>query len=136
MAKVVLLSGDNPQIPEGEGELVVRAYIAAVPGWKQPLVAYLDELITRSVADVRKAVRWNQPFYAAPNDPGWFAALRCYTSYVQIQFFRGSSLDPPPVREYKHPEVRYFDIHEDDEIDEAGLIRWFQQASRLPGDVL
>ena len=77
--------------------------------------------------------QWNQPFYGFEGE-GWFAAFRCFTKYVQLQFFRGTSLDPVPPKSSKHPEVRYFDIHEDDELDERQLTSWFEQASKLPGE--
>ena len=128
-----LLSGGNPQIPKGEGDEPVQAYIAAMPGWKRPLGERLDELIERTVPGVHKAVKWNQPFYGH-QDEGWFLAFRCYTKYVQVQFFRGTSLDPVPPKASKHDEVRYLDIHEDDDLDEARLAAWIEQASGLPGE--
>ena len=129
-----LLSGGNPQIPKGEGDGPVQDYIAAMPGWKRELGTYLDGLIARTVPGVRKAVKWNQPFYGADGGEGWFLAFRCYTKYVQVAFFRGASLDPPPPKGSKHPNVRYLDIHEDDDLDEGRLISWIEQASRLPGE--
>ncbi|MGK7224040.1 DUF1801 domain-containing protein [Kocuria flava] len=128
-----LLAGGNPQIPKGEGEAPVRAYIAAMPGWKRAVGQRLDELVTETVPGVHKAVKWNQPFYGH-EDEGWFLAFRCYTRYVQVQFFRGSSLDPVPPKASKHPEVRYLDLHEDDDLDEAQLRSWIEQAARLPGE--
>ena len=127
-----LLSGGNPQIPKGEGDGPVQAYIAAMPGWKRAVGERLDKLIERTVPGVHKAVKWNQPFYGHDGD-GWFAAFRCYTKYVQLQFFSGASLDPVPTKASKHEDVRYFDIHEDDELDESQLVSWFDQASKLPG---
>jgi hypothetical protein len=128
-----LLSGGNPQIPKGDGDEPVQAYIAAMPEWKSPLGARIDELIVRTVPDVRKAVKWNQPFYGADDD-GWFMAFRCYTKYVQLQFFRGTSLDPEPPKASSHPEVRYLDVYEDDELDEDLLVSWIEQASKLPSE--
>jgi hypothetical protein len=132
-SKPKLLSGGNPQIPKGEGDGPVQAYIAAMPGWKRPLGERLDELIVRTVPSVRKAVKWNQPFYGHEGE-GWFLSFRCYTAYVQLQFFRGTSLDPVPPKPSKHDEVRYFDLHEDDDLDERLLVSWIEQASRLPGE--
>jgi hypothetical protein len=128
-----LLSGGNPQIPKGEGDGPVQAYIAATPGWKRDLGKRLDELIVRTVPDVHKAVKWNQPFYGHEGE-GWFLAFRCYTRYVQLQFFRGTSLDPVPPKASAHAEVRYLDLHEDDDVDEAQLVSWIEQASALPGE--
>ncbi len=127
-----LLAGGNPQIPKGEGDAPVQAYIAAMPEWKRGLGEYLDQLIGRTVPGVHKAVKWNQPFYGL--DEGWFVSFRCYTKYVQLTFFRGTSLDPVPPKGSKHPEVRYFDIYEDDDLDETRLASWIKQASSLPGE--
>ena len=128
-----LLSGGNPQIPKGEGDGPVQDYIAAMPEWKRTVGERLDELIGESVPDVHKAVKWNQPFYGLEGE-GWFTAFRCYTKYVQIQFFRGTSLEPVPPKSSKHPEVRYLDIHEDDDLDEDQIRSWIEQASSLPGE--
>ena len=130
-----LLSGGNPQIPKGEGDGPVQDYIAAMPEWKRPLGERLDALVTKTVPKVHKAVKWNQPFYGHDGE-GWFLAFRCYTKYVQLQFFRGSSLDPVPPKASKHAEVRYLDIHEDDEVDDEQLAAWIEQASQLPGETM
>src|SRR5512147_2342058 len=68
---VKLLSGGNPQIAKGEGDAPVQAYIAAMPGWKRDLGKRLDALIVRTVPDVRKAMKWNTPFYGVEGQ-GWF----------------------------------------------------------------
>ncbi|MEH1124195.1 DUF1801 domain-containing protein [Micromonospora sp. CPCC 206061] len=131
-ARPKLLSGGNPQIPKAEGNGPVQDYIAAMPGWKRDVGQRLDDLIVRTVSDVRKAVKWNQPFYG--KDEGWFLSFRCYTNYVQLQFLRGTSLDPMPPKPSKHDEVRYLDIHENDELDEHQIRSWIKQASKLPGE--
>jgi hypothetical protein len=130
-----LLTGGNPQIPKGDGDGPVQDYIAAMPGWKSGLGRRLDDLIVRTVPDAHKAVKWNQPFYGF-EDEGWFLSFRCYTKYVQLSFFRGTSLEPVPPKGSKHPEVRYLDIYEDDELDEEQLESWIEQASDLPGEKL
>jgi hypothetical protein len=131
-AKPVLLSGGNPQIAKADGDAPVQAYIAAMPGWKREIGRHLDALITGSVPGVRKAVKWNSPFYGMA-DQGWFLSFHCFTRYVKVTFFRGASLHPVPPGESKQKDVRYLDIHEDDPIDEARLASWVKQASRLPG---
>lgn len=133
--KVVLLSGGNPQIAKGYGDEPVQAYIAAMPGWKRDLGARLDELVSKSVPNVKKAVKWNSPFYGTEIDR-WFLSFHCFTNYVKLTFFRGTSLKPVPPGTSKHPEVRYFDIHEDEELDEAQLVSWVKQAAKLPGEKL
>ncbi len=131
-AKPKLLSGGNPQIAKGDGEAPVRAYIAAMPGWKRGVGRRLDALIVRTVPGVRKAVKWNSPFYGLEGQ-GWILNFHCFTKYVKVAFFRGTSLSPLPPGESTHKEVRYFDIHEDDEPDEELVASWIRQASELPG---
>jgi hypothetical protein len=131
-AKPVLLAGGNPQIAKAEGDAPVQAYIAAMPGWKREVGRRLDVLITRTVRGVRKAVKWNSPFYGV-GDEGWFLSYHCFAKYVKVTFLRGTSLRPLPSGESKHKEVRYLDIHEDEPIDETQLVAWVKQASRLPG---
>jgi hypothetical protein len=134
-AKPTLLAGGNPQIAKAYGDAPVRAYIAAMPGWKRLVGRRLDALIVRSVPGVRKAVKWNSPFYGL-EDEGWFLSFHCYTKYIKVAFFRGTSLRPVPPGESRHKEVRYLDIREDDQLDEAQLRDWVKQASRLPGEPL
>ena len=130
-----LLSGGNPQIKKGYGDAPVQAYIAAMPGWKRDVGRRLDALIMRTVPGVAKAVKWNSPFYGVEDqDAGWFLAFHCFTRYVKVTFFRGTSLRPLPPGESKHKEVRYLDIREDEPLDEAQLAAWVRQASQLPGE--
>ncbi|MBT8199100.1 MAG: DUF1801 domain-containing protein [Acidimicrobiia bacterium] len=131
----VLLSGGNPQIPKGDGDESVEAYIAAMPGWKGDVGRRLDALIVRTAPDVSKAVRWNSPFYGIEGE-GWFLSFHCMTKYVKVAFFRGTSLQPAPPVESKQNEVRYFHVHENDQLDEAQFAAWVKQASELPGDPL
>lgn len=81
---------------------------------------------------VRKAVKWNSPFYGVEGK-GWFLSFHCFTRYVKVAFFRGASLRPPPPGESTHKDVRYLDIYEDDGVDEKRVGRWIRQASKLPG---
>ena len=128
-----LLAGGNPQIPKGDGDAPVAAYIAAMPGWKARVGRHIDAVVTDRVPGVRKAVRWNQPYYGAPDDDGWFLAFRCYTAYVQLQCFRGTELHPVPPKASRHEGVRYLDVREHEALDEALLRDWVEQAVRLPG---
>jgi hypothetical protein len=131
-AKPRLLSGGNPRIAKGDGNASVQAYVAALADWKRDVGRRLDALVSRNVRNVQKAVKWNSPFYGVAGR-GWFLSFHCSTRYVKVAFFRGSSLRPPPPGESKHAQVRYLDIQEDDEIDEAGLTRWIRQAAKLRG---
>ncbi|MGD9979545.1 MAG: DUF1801 domain-containing protein [Hyphomonadaceae bacterium] len=131
-AKAKLLSGGNPQIAKGYGEAPVRAYIAAMPDWKRDVGRRLDAIITGAVTGVKKAVKWNSPFYGV-EEGGWFLSFHVFARYVKVTFFRGASLKPPPEGMSKYPDVRYYDIHEG-ALDEAQFTAWVRQASNLPGE--
>ena len=130
--KPALLAGGNPQIAKADGDAPVQAYIAAMPGWKRDVGRRLDALIVSTVPNVRKAVRWNSPFYGMEGQ-GWFLDFHCFTNYVKVAFFRGTSLRPLPPGESRHKDVRYLDIREDDLIDQDLVASWIRQASELPG---
>jgi hypothetical protein len=128
--KPVLLRGGNPQIAKADGDAPVQAFIAAMPGWKREVGRRVDALITRTVPGVRKAVKWNSPFYGLEGR-GWFLAFHVYTRAVKVTFFKGTSLRPvPPGGTGK--EARWIDLHEDD-LDEKQLATWIRQAARRPG---
>jgi hypothetical protein len=134
-AKPALLSGGNPQVPKGDA--TVQAHIEAMPGWKRDVGRSLDALITRTVPDVRKAVKWNSPLYGAggvEKGESWFLGLHVFRHYVKIAFFRGASLRPVPPGESKNKETRYLHIYQDDDLDEAQLTAWVKQASLMPGE--
>ncbi|WP_105418811.1 DUF1801 domain-containing protein [Neorhizobium sp. T25_27] len=132
-AEPALLSGGNPQIAKGYGDAPVQAYIAAMPGWKSDVGRRLDALVTSTVPNVYKAVKWNSPLYGIEGD-GWFLSVHCFTNYIKLAFFRGTSLNPVPPGTSKTPQTRYFHIHEGDEFDEKQLADWVKQASQLPGE--
>ncbi|MER9328796.1 DUF1801 domain-containing protein [Mesorhizobium sp. M0488] len=129
----MLLSGGNPQVAKGYGDAPVQAYIAAMPGWKREVGQRLDALIERAVPGVRKAVKWNSPFYGVEGE-GWFLSFHCFTKYIKVAFFRGQSLDPVPPGESRSKDTLYLNIHEGEPLDEAQFSAWVKQASQLPGE--
>ncbi|MEZ6194787.1 MAG: DUF1801 domain-containing protein [Planctomycetota bacterium] len=134
-AKPRLLSGGNPQIPKADGDAPVRDYLAAMPGWKRDVGERLDALVTKTVPGLRKAVRWNSPFYGVERR-GWFLSYHCFTHYVKITFLNGAALRPLPPLAAKQEGVRYLHLHEGDEIDEEDFCGWIRQAASQPGQDL
>ncbi len=128
--KVVLLSGGNPQIAMGDGDEPVQQYIAAMPEWKRDIGERLDALIVKTVPKVKKAVKWNSPFYGL--DQGWFISFHVFAKYVKVTFFAGTKLKPLPPGPSKDPNTRYVDIYEGT-FDEAAMAKWIKQAAALPG---
>ena len=129
---VVLLSGGNPQIAKADGDEPVQAYIAAMPEWKGDIGRQIDSLIERTVPDVRKAVRWNSPFYGVEGQ-GWFLSYHVFARYVKVTFLNGSSLDPLPPIESKDKDTRYYHIFEAGIVDEELVESWVRQAAEIPG---
>lgn len=129
---VILLSGGNPQIPKGDGDAPVQAYIAAMPGWKRAIGERLDALIEKHVPKLQKAVKWNSPFYGVDGQ-GWFLSAHVFTHFVRLTFFFGQSLKPIPPGPSKDPNARYLDIRESGIEDEKQVVNWIKQAAALPG---
>ncbi len=127
----VLLSGGNPQIPKGDGDAPVQAYIAAIPRWKSDLARRLDEIIVLNAPDVRKAMRWNSPFYGVERQ-GWFVSYHVFSRYVKVTFLNGASLQPAPPGSGKDEDSRWIDIHEG-ELDEEQMSEWVRQSAAMPG---
>lgn len=128
----MLLSGGNPQIAKGDGDAPVRAYLAAMPGWKRAAGRRLDALIERALPGVAKAVKWNSPLYGVAGQ-GWFLGIHCFAKYIKVAFFRGGSLDPLPPVASKDPMTRYFHLHEGEALDEELFAGWVRQAAAQPG---
>ena len=130
--KPVLLSGGNPQIPMGDGDAPVQAYIDALPGWKSDAMRGLDALIVATLPGVRKAVKWNSPLYGMEG-MGWFLGVHAYARYLKLNFFYGQQLAPPPPVGSKDPNARCLHIEEDGVADIAQLADWLRQAAAIPG---
>ena len=131
----ILLAGGNPQIPKGDGDGPVQAYLAAMPGWKGDVGRLLDSIIVAAVPDVQKAVRWNSPFYGVDGN-GWFVSFHCFTGYVKVTFLAGDSLSPPPPVDAKQRGVRYLHVSEEEPLDRAQFADWMVQAGAMPGRAL
>ena len=132
---VKLLSGGNPQIPKGDGDAVVQSYIAAMPDWKHEIGRQLDALIERTVPGVRKAVRWNTPFYGVEGQ-GWFLGFHCLSRYIKVTWLNGARLRPLPPIDARDPNARYVHLEEGEPLDETQLSAWIEQAASLPGEAL
>ena len=129
--QVVLLSGGNPQIAKGDGDAPVQAYIAAMPEWKSEVGRRLDDLIVRNAPNVRKAVRWNSPWYGVEGR-GWFVSYHVFTRYVKVTFMNGASLNPVPPGSGKDEDSRWVDVYEG-RLDEEQMAEWVRQSAALPG---
>ena len=132
MSEAKRLAGGNPQIAKGDGDAPVQAYIAAMPGWKRAAGQRIDALVERTVPGVRKAVKWNSPFYGVEGQ-GWFLSFHVYTRYIKVAFFRGAQLEPPLPVGSRDRDTRYLHVEEGHPVDEAQLAEWIRQAAAIPG---
>ena len=130
---VKLLSGGNPQIPKGDGDEPVQAFIEAMPDWKGAVGRRIDDLVNEVVPGVRKAVRWISPFYGI-EDNGWFLTFHCFTKYVKVSWLNGDRLEPPPPVTSKDERVRSLHLAEHDDNDDEQIADWIRQSATLPGD--
>jgi len=128
--KPVLLSGGNPQIAKGYGDAPVQAYIDALSDWKRDACRRIDELITRSIPGVSKAVKWNSPFYGIEGQ-GWIVNYHVFAKYIKVTFFAGTSLKPEPPGG-KTDDARWIDVYEG-QLDETQLSKWLKQSAKHPG---
>jgi len=126
------LAGGNPRIAKADGDAPVQAYIAGMPGWKREIGEWLDALITRNAPKVKKAVKWNSPFYGIEGQ-GWFLSFHVFTHYVKVAFFKGTALRPMPPGGSKTKDARYLDIREGDKLDAKQVASWVKQAAAIPG---
>jgi hypothetical protein len=131
-ATPALLAGGNPQVAKADGDAPVQGLHRGHAWLEARRRAPPRRLIVRTVPGVRKAVKWNSPFYGVAGE-GWFLNFHTFTNYVKVAFFRGASLRPVPPGESKHKDVRYLDIRKDDQLDEAQMATWIRQAATLPG---
>ena len=132
-ANQVYLAGGNPQIAKGYGDEPVQAYIDALSGWRQDVVRQIDSLITRTIPQIMKAVKWNAPMYGV-SEHHYFVGMHVYTKFVKVAFFTGNSLTPMPPVPSKTKNARYLDIYETDKVDTKQFAAWLKQASKLPGE--
>ena len=124
-------SSAGRSINEGASSRIPPSAIATSP-LPREIGKRLDALVERTVPGVRTGVKWNSPFYGVEGK-GWFLSFHVFTRYVKVTFFNGASLKPLPPGASKSKDVRYLDIHEDDDIDEKQMKAWLKQAAAVPG---
>ncbi|MFT3700001.1 MAG: DUF1801 domain-containing protein [Kofleriaceae bacterium] len=115
-----------------DGVAPVKAYLAALSGWKKTVTTKLDKRIVAAAPGVKKAVKWNSPLYGMDGE-SFAISLHVFTNFVRVTFFRGMSLRPMPPGASKLKDVRYFDVRETDAVDDAQFASWVTQAVALPG---
>ena len=134
MAKLIQEGKVPPHyaIPHSEGDAAVQAWIKLLPRWQGAVARSVDEVVTREVPDVHKAVKWHGAWYGVPGK-SWFLAISSFKAHLKLGFFDGTSLKPVPPVPLKSKPMAALDVRKDDTLDEARLARWVKQAVKLPG---
>lgn len=97
----------------------------------QPIVRRLDELIRATVPGLDYAVKWKRAYYGLP-EFGWVIELAAYDVSVNVVFFGGADLDPPPPLG-STDRTRYVKVTTIEDAQRAELSEWIEQAGRTPG---
>ncbi len=96
-----------------------------------PIVTWLDELIRKTVPGVRFAVKWKKAYYGLPK-LGWVIEMVAYDVSVNVVFFGGADLDPPPPLG-DIDRSRYVKVKTLEEAQSPQMRKWIKQAGRTPG---
>lgn len=123
-------SARNPPLPcGGHGE--IEHWMSRVMPDLYPIVESLDEQICELIPELQYAVKWKRPFYGLP-DLGWIVELAAYDVSVNVVFFGGADLEPPPPLG-DTDRSRYVKIRSLEEARGVEMTRWIEQAARVPG---
>lgn len=129
--KATLKFGRPGTAGKAEGDEAVRAWIKGVKPEHRPIVERLDALVGEVVPDVKRAVKWSSPMYGLPGI-GWFASMASFKDHINLSFFAGANLDPPPpLGESK--AMRRVTLESMGDFDEKRFRSWVKQASSMKG---
>jgi hypothetical protein len=124
------LSARKP--PEAtDGHAAIDDWIRRVMPDLNPLVKQLDELICETIPGLQFAVKWKRPYYGLPSQ-GWIIEMVAYDVSVNVVFFGGADLDPPPELGTVG-RSRYVKLKTLDEAQERSMRKWIEQARRVRG---
>ena len=109
----------------------IEAWIRRVMPDLHPVVRWLDELICTTIPGLQYAVKWKKAYYGLP-ERGWIIELVAYDVSVNVVFFGGAELDPPPPLGTTD-RTRYVKIRTMAEAQAPEVRKWIEQAGRVPG---
>jgi hypothetical protein len=97
----------------------------------QPVVQRLDEMIRDALPGLQFAIKWKKAYYGLP-DLGWVIEVVAYDVSVNVVFLGGADFDPqPPLG--TTGRTRYVKLKGLEEVEQAELRQWIEQAGRAPG---
>ena len=120
----------KPPVPT-ESHAEIEDRIRRVMPDLQPIVERLDRLIRESVPGLQYAVKWKNAYYGLP-ELGWIVEIAAYDVSVNVVFFGGADLDPPPPLG-ETGRSRYVKVTTLEEAEAPQMRTWVEQAARVPG---
>jgi hypothetical protein len=96
-----------------------------------PIVRRLDEMIRETIPGLQYAVKWKKAYYGLP-ELGWVIEMVAYDVSVNVVFFGGAELDPPPPLGSTGRE-RYVKVKTAQEAQAPEMHKWIEQAGSVPG---
>ena len=130
MAKSMKLTGTRPPPAPTDSHAAIDDWIRRTMPDLNPIVRHLDELIRTAIPGLQYAVKWKKAYYGLP-DRGWLIELVAYDVSVNVVFFAGAELDPPPP--LGGGQSRYVKVRSLEEAQAPELRRWIEHAGRVPG---
>ena len=109
----------------------IEDWIRGVMPDLHPIVKRLDESICETIPGLRYAVKWKRAYYGLPQ-LGWIIEMVAYDVSVNVVFFGGAELDPPPPLGTTD-RSRYVKVKTVEEAQGAEMHKWVEQAGRVPG---
>ena len=130
--KTDMTGGKASYAKAAEGDKPVFAYIASLPQPQCAIAERIDALAARTLPGLKRAVKWGMAYYGV--EGGWCFTSGAFVGHVKVMFIRGTDLKPlPPVKPIAMGKAtRGVEPASVDELDEAQLTSWMQQAATMP----
>ena len=115
------------------GDKPVFAYISSLPQPQRSIAERVDALAAETLPGLQRSVKWGMAWYGVGD--GWCFSSGGFAGHVKLTFGRGTSLTPvPPAAPIGMGKAsRGVEPESLDDIDEAQVTSWMQQAAALPG---
>ena len=130
MAKSMKLTGTRPPPAPTDSHDANDDWIRRTMPDLNPLVTQIDELIRETIPGLQYAVKWKKAYYGLP-DRGWLIEMVAYDVSVNVVFFAGAELAPPPP--LGEGRSRYVKVRTLEEAQSTEMRRWIEQAGRSSG---
>jgi hypothetical protein len=120
----------KPPVPS-DSHTEIEDWIRRVMPDLHPIVKRLDDSIRETIPGLQYAVKWKKAYYGLPK-LGWIIEMVAYDVSVNVVFFGGAELDPPPPLGTTG-RTRYVKVKTLEEAQGPEIHKWIEQAGRVAG---